>query len=144
MFKFLVFFSTLYTISLHFLSSICFTDCSKSYSSFILLKNVLSFKQIWLCFWLWLCTFWLGYAHSVCLYRFYNKYACFLIYKNYFLFFTCFKKVDFLDSQPAHIDFCWCILFSNATPFMFFLSVFFLQTKQYFFPFSNILVFVLI
>ena len=66
-------------------------------------------------------------------YSFYNKFACFAIGKNYFLFFVGFKRVDFLEAQPTNIDFYCPILFSNATPFMFLLSVFFSQTKQFFF-----------
>ena len=65
-------------------------------------------------------------------YSFYNKFACFVICKNYFLFFigfTGFKKFEFPEPQLTHVDFCCPILFSNATAFMFLLSVFFSQTK---------------
>ena len=49
-----------------------------------------------------------------------------LFYLFYFLFSIRFKKVDFLESQWTHVDFCCLILFSNATPFMFlFFFVFF-------------------
>ena len=53
-------------------------------------------------------------------YSFYNKFACFVICKNYFWFFIGFidfKKVDFLEQQSTHVDFCCPILFSKATSF---------------------------
>ena len=41
-----------------------------------------------------------------------------------------FKKVDFLESQTAHFDFCYAISFVKLTSFLFALSVFFLYFKQ--------------
>ena len=82
-------------------------------------------------------------------YSFFNKYACFLICENCFCFllgFTGFKKVDFLEPQLTHIDFCLRILFSNATPFMFLLFFFFFHklSSKCFLSFLRILVFLLI
>ena len=58
-------------------------------------------------------------------YSFCNKYVCFVICENYILSFIRFLKVDFLELQSTHVDFCGRILFSNATPFMFLCFVFF-------------------
>ena len=71
-------------------------------------------------------NFFLLFVSCVCFYGVYNEFACFLTRENYFLFFIGFirfKQVDFLEP-------CCPILFFNATPFMFLLSVFFSQTKQ--------------
>ena len=63
--------------------------------------------------------------HIQCVfYSFCNKYVCFVICENYFLFFTRFKKVHFLESQSTRVAFCCPISFSNATPFMFLFFVF--------------------
>ena len=66
-------------------------------------------------------------------YIFYNKYKYFVTCKNYFLFFIGFigfKNVDFLESHLTHVDFCYPILFSNATPFIILLSFCFLFTNK--------------
>ena len=45
-------------------------------------------------------------------------------------FFIPFKNVDFLEVETVIFDLCVAIMFTNATPLIFLLSVVFLQTKQ--------------
>ena len=70
------------------------------------------------------------------------------ICENYFLSYTRFKEVNFLESQSTHFDFYCHILFSNATSFMFFFKFFttykitylFLYVFLFFFWFKTIFI----
>ena len=54
----------------------------------------------------------------VCFYSFYNKFACFVICKNYFLFLCfCFKNLDLFDQQTIQLDFSLSTLFVIFTSF---------------------------
>ena len=63
----------------------------------------------------------------------------FIFCENYFLCFIGFKKVDFVEVQTVHNDICVAILFTNATPLIFYyLFSFYKLTSRCFFLFSDI------
>ena len=43
---------------------------------------------------------------------------------------VCFRKVNLLEPQTVHNAVCDFVSFTSATPLIFLLSVFFLQTKR--------------
>ena len=66
-------------------------------------------------------------------YSFYNKYACFAFYENYFFFLSAlyyFTETDALEPQSSHIDFCAFNLFTTCFGVINLLSVLFLHVKQ--------------
>ena len=56
------------------------------------------------------CLF-LDVLNECVFYNFHNKFACFVIYENRFLFFTCFKRVDFLEAGCPILFFVVVLLF---------------------------------
>ena len=111
-FKFSGFFMFFYKI--HQRTKKYLTKSSKLYSFFILSKNALSVKHSAILLLLLCLILRLIYldAYIQCVFcSFHNNFVCVVICENYFLFFTCFKRVDFLEPYCPTLFFIAIFLF---------------------------------